>query len=55
MAPAALFLAKDHVSPTCKACQYYIKGCCFDPKKLIEGYFAAPCFGCKDVEENESL
>lgn len=50
MANTALFIAQDNVSQACQACQFHIKGCCFDPKKLVEGYFAAPCFGCKDLE-----
>jgi hypothetical protein len=44
-----LFEPQEQVSLACTACEFHIKGCCFDPKKMIKGYFAAPCFGCIDL------
>ena len=51
MANLSLFEPQEQTSSSCIACEFHIKGCCFDPKKMIKGYFAAPCFGCRDLLE----
>ncbi|MBD3209666.1 hypothetical protein GF367_04610 [Candidatus Woesearchaeota archaeon] len=44
-----LFTPLEQSSAACTSCKFHIKGCCFDPQKKIDGFLAAPCFGCKDV------
>jgi len=41
------YMPIEQTAKEVKACSFHIKGCCFDPKKSVEGYFAAPCFACK--------
>ncbi len=34
-------------------CEFHLRGCCFDPKKTVEGFFAAPCFDCTSIIDTE--
>lgn len=36
-------------------CRHHLKGCCFDPAKMLKGFVAAPCFGCKEQLDEQEL
>lgn len=41
-----VFFPIEHDAPEVKSCSFHMKGCCFDPEKSVDGFLAAPCFGC---------
>ena len=46
----SIFQPQESKVPGCSACEFHLRGCCFDPQKMIDGFLAAPCFDCKDEE-----
>lgn len=46
-----VFVPEKTPSELSSLCSFHIKGCCFDPQKKVDGFVAAPCFGCKDQNE----
>ncbi|MFP4524242.1 MAG: hypothetical protein ACLFO2_02950 [Candidatus Woesearchaeota archaeon] len=50
MARRSLFGPQEQSAPECSGCEFHIKGCCFDPKKMVDGFLATPCFGCREFD-----
>lgn len=53
MPKLSIFKPQEVESPECVLCEFHLKGCCFDPQKMVTGFLAAPCFSCRDVKEEE--
>jgi hypothetical protein len=51
----SIFKPQESIMPVHAACEFHLKGCCFDPQKTVNGFLAAPCFGCKDAEESTKI
>ncbi|MBN1275657.1 hypothetical protein JXA12_05200 [Candidatus Woesearchaeota archaeon] len=49
----SLFSPQESQPERSRVCFFNLKGCCFDPKKSVDGYLAVPCFGCRDIEDRD--